>query len=111
MALEDIALQVKWPTPEILKRFPHLGPPQLEGVSRWWQRLILAYDRLKHAEDFELTPAVDGIGFDGRGLDVVRGARLRRSLNNAEIGSIIEYINAFAAEHDVKRRRPAKEAA
>jgi hypothetical protein len=108
MALEDVALQLKWPTPEIVARFPNSGPPALRGVSWWWQMVIQAFDRLKDHE-CEMAPAIDGLGFDGRGLDVVRGARLRRSLNDVEISSIIEYVNAFAAEHGVKRRRPAKE--
>jgi hypothetical protein len=108
MALEDVALQLLWPTPEVLERFPHSGPPMLRGVSWWWQKFIQAYDRMKHEEDFELSPAIDGIGFDGRGLDMVRGPRLRRSLNDVEISSIIEYVNAFGAERGVKRRRPAK---
>lgn len=109
MALEDLALQLLWPTPVILARFPNAGPPALRGVSWWWQKIVQAYDRLKHAEEFELSPAIDGIGYDGRGLDMVRGPRLRRTLNSVEISEIIEYVNAFSAEHGVKRRRPAKE--
>lgn len=111
MALEDVALQLKFPTPDILARFPQSGPPMLRSPRWWFQKFIQAYDRMKHQEDFELSPAIDGIGFDGRGLDMVRGPRLRRSLNNVEISSIIEYVNAYAAEHEVKRRNPEKKAA
>lgn len=109
MALEDIALQLMWPTPEILARFPHSGPPVLRGVSWWWQMLILAFDRLNDDGECEIAPALDGYGFDGRGMDFVRGPRLRRGLNSVEISPIIEYVNAFAAGHGVKRRRAAKE--
>lgn len=111
MALEDISLQLLWPTPEVLERFPHSGPPSLRGVSWWWQMIIQAFDRLNDAGQSQLEPALDGIGFDGRGMDFVRGARLRRNLNCVEISPIIEYVSAFASEHDVKRRHPEKAAA
>ena len=94
MSLEDLALQLPWPP----------ANPALHGVTWWWQMIIAAFDRLKGSE-CELAPAIDGIGFDGRGFDFVRGERRRRQLNNVEIGEIIEYTNAFAAEHGVKRRR------
>lgn len=111
MVLQDIALGLAWPTPEVLARFPHSGPPALRGVSWWWQMLIQAYDRHKHAEDFEMSPAVDGLGFDGRGMDFVRGARRRRTLNSVEVSEIIEYVGAFAAGHGVPRRKSEKQAA
>lgn len=100
MALQDIAAQKDWPK----------GSGKLHGPSWWWQLIIAAFDRLKKVE-CELVPAIDGVGFDGNGMDFVRGERRRRSLNNVEISEIIEYTNAWAAEHGVKRRRPQKEAA
>lgn len=102
--LEDISLQLLWPTPAFLKKYPNAGKAALHGVNWWWQMLIQAYDRLKRAEDFEMAPALDGIGFDGRGYDFVRGARLRRALNDHEIGEIIEYVRAFGVEHGVRFR-------
>lgn len=66
--------------------------------------IVASFDRLKGSE-CELVEALDGVGFDGRGFDFVRGERRRRQLNNVEISEIIEYANAFAAEHGVKRRR------
>jgi hypothetical protein len=112
MALEDVSMGLLWPTPEVLEQFPNSGPPRLHGVSWWWQMIVQAYDRMKRDEDSEMAPAIDGQGFDGRGLDFVRGARKRRRLNHAEISEIIEYTNAFSAQHGVvKRRRPQKEEA
>lgn len=111
MALMDIALQLPWPTPAILRRFPNSGPPRLRGVTWWWQMMIQAFDRAKDAEDFEMAPAVDGLGFDGRGMDFVRGARKRRKVNSVEISEMIEYVNAFAAEHGVQRRKKERKAA
>lgn len=111
MVLEDIALQVLWPTPEVLARLPHSGPPLLHGVQWWWEMGIQAFDRLTPEEGGDMAPALDGFGFDGRGFDFVRGARKRRQLNDHEISKVIEYFNAFAAEHDVKRRRKEKVAA
>jgi hypothetical protein len=95
MVLIDIALQLKWPPG---------SKGKLRGPSFWWQLIIAAYDRMKKLE-CELVPAIDGIGFDGRGFDFVRGERRRRQLNNVEIGEIIEYTNAWAVEHGVTRRQ------
>lgn len=100
--LEDLALQLVWPTPEIAPLFPHIKP-ELHGPDWWWQKIVLAFDRLK-GEEFELSPAIDGRGFDGNGLDLVRGARLRRSINSVEVSEMIEYARAFAIEHGVKLR-------
>lgn len=111
MALNDIALQVAWPTPAVLKRFPNSGPPRLRGIPWWWQMVIQAFDRAKDAEDFEMAPAIDGLGFDGRGMDFVRGARKRRNLNSVEVSEVIEYVNAFAAEHNVRRSEKKRKAA
>lgn len=104
MALEDISLQLLWPIPEVLQRFPHSGPPRLHGVSWWWLMIVQAYDREKKAGG-EMAPALDGVGFDGRGMDFVRPGRKRRRLNNVEISEVIEYTNAFAAQNGVERRR------
>lgn len=111
MALLDIALQLPWPTPAVLRRFPSSGPPRLRGSTWWWQMMVQAFDRAKDAEDFEMAPAVDGLGFDGRGMDFVRGARKRRKVNSVEISEMIEYVNAFAAEHNVPRRKKERKAA
>lgn len=105
MALEDISLQLLWPIPEVLERFPQSGPPRLHGVSWWWLMIIQAFDRMKHAEESEMAPAIDGLGFDGRGMDFLRPGRKRRRLNNVEMSEIIEYTNAFAAQNGVERRR------
>lgn len=102
--LEDIAVQLLWPLPAFIAKFPNAGPARLHGVGWWWQMLVQAYDRHKAAEDFEMAPALDGVGFDGRGFDFVRGSRHRRTLNSHEISEIIEYSKAFAIEHDVKVR-------
>ena len=98
--LEDLALQVPWP--------PESG--NLIGVSRWWQLVIAAFDRLKK-EECEVLPAIDGVGFDGNGFDFVRGERRRRQLNSVEVGEIIEYTRAFAIEHGAKLRTFEKQAA
>lgn len=111
MSLEDIATQLLWPIPEVLARFPWSGPPQLHGVQWWWEMIIVAFDRLTQAEQGEMVPAIDGQGFDGRGVDFVRGARLRRQLNDREISELIEYANAFAADNGVRRRNKNREAA
>ena len=100
MLLSDISTQQDWPP----------GSGKLQGPSKWWELFIAAFDRLQKAE-CELLPAIDGVGFDGHGLDFVRGPRRRRRLNIAEIGEVIEYINAWAAERGIKRRRPQKEEA
>lgn len=110
MVLEDIALQVAWPTHELRERFPHVKP-MLHGVQWWWEMGIQAFDRLTPDEGGDMAPALDGQGFDGRGFDFVRGARKRRQLNDHEISKVIEYFNAFAAGHQVKRRRKEKVAA
>ena len=110
MVLQDLAVGLMWPTPEVLQRFPDSGPARLRGVRWWWQMCIQAFDRAKEEEESEMAPAIDGQGFDGRGLDFVRGARLRRSLNSVEVSEIIEYINAFAAGHGVPRRREKRAA-
>lgn len=86
MVLEDIACQQDWP----------IGSGALHGPGKWWQLLIAAYDRTQKPSDAELLPAIDGVGYDGAGLDFVRGPRQRRSLNIAEIGEIKEYIRAWA---------------
>jgi hypothetical protein len=86
MILEDIARQQVWP----------IESGHLHGPAKWWQLLIAAYDRTQHQNAGELLPAIDGIGYDGRGLDFVRGPRMRRNLNIAEIGEIKEYIRAWA---------------
>lgn len=102
--LEDIALQVHWP--------PKSG--RLIGVSKWWQLIISAFDRhlAESEEAAELLPAIDGYGFDGNGFDFVRGPRLRRRLNSAEIGEIIEYARAWAIQqYGVKFREFEKRAA
>lgn len=111
MALGDLAAFLAWPTPEVLRRFPDSGPPRLHGPDWWWQMVVQAYDRLKDAEDFEMVPAIDGLGFDGRGMDFVRGARLRRSVNDREISEIIDYVSAFNAHNGVPRRKKEKAAA
>ena len=98
--LEDLALQVPWP--------PNTG--NLIGVSRWWQLVIAAFDRLKK-EECEVLPAIDGVGFDGNGFDFVRGERRRRQLNSVEVGEIIEYTRAFAIERGATLRTFEKEAA
>lgn len=83
-------MQVSWP--------PDSG--KLIGVSRWWQLIVAAFDRLKK-EEAEVLPAIDGVGFDGNGFDFVRGERRRRQLNDHEISEIIEYARAFGAERGV----------
>lgn len=88
--LEDIALQVLW-------------GGQLRGVPTWWELIVAAYDRLKK-DEAELLPAIDGRGFDGNGMDFVRGARRRRHLNDHEISEIIEFARAWAIDHNVKLR-------
>jgi hypothetical protein len=86
LILEDIARQQPWP----------VDSAKLHGPKWWWQLLIAAYDRTQKPSDAELVPAIDGVGYDGRGLDFVRGPRQRRSLNIAEIGEIKEFIRAWA---------------
>ena len=101
MALADIALQKDWP--------PRSG--KLHGPGVWWQLLVAAYDREKKQERAQFLPAVDGVGFDGGGVDIVRGERRRRNLNSMEIGDILEYVNAWAASNGVQRRKPERRAA
>ncbi len=100
MILEDIARQQDWP----------IGSGKLHGPNWWWQLLIAAHDRTQKPSDAELVPAIDGIGYDGRGFDFVRGARQRRNLNIAEIGEIKEYIRAWAiVDRGLKLREPKQE--
>jgi len=99
MVLIDISLHQDWPT----------GSGRLRGPSFWWQLVAAAYDRLKKVE-CELVPAMDDVGFDGNGMDFVRGERRRRQLNNVEISEIIEYANAWCAEKNIPRRREKKAA-
>lgn len=91
--LEDIAVSIPWPP----------NTRKLHGVSWWWQMLVASFDRLK-GEECEIVQALDGVGFDGRGFDFVRGERRRRSINSVEISEIIEYVTAFGAERGVKFR-------
>lgn len=100
MALTDIAMQKDWPN----------GSGKLHGPKYWWQLIVAAYDRMKKLE-CELVPAIDGVGFDGRGFDFVRGERRRRQLNQVEIGEIIEFTNAWAADNGVHRRKQDRKAA
>lgn len=88
--LEDIALQVPWP--------PKSG--NLIGVPKWWQLVSAAFDRCKQ-EECELLPAIDGKGFDGNGMDFVRGERRRRQLNSIEISEVIEFARAWAIDSGV----------
>jgi hypothetical protein len=88
--LEDIARQVPWPPKS----------DSLIGPKKWWELIIAAYDRTQKHE-CELLPAIDGIGFNGEGMDFVRGARRRRNLNIAEIGEIIEYARAWGVDRGV----------
>lgn len=110
MALIDISGQLAWPTPEVAAKLGIVAQPQLRGITWWWQMIVAAFDREKQQES-ELAPAIDGLGFDGRGFDFVRGERLRRQLNDHEISEIIEYTNAFAAGHGVKRTNEQKKRA
>lgn len=98
--LEDIALQVQWP--------PKSG--RLIGVSKWWELIVAAFDRLQQT-DCEVLPAIDGQGFDGNGFDFARGERRRRNLNSVEISEILEYARAWGIEHGVKFREFEKVAA
>jgi hypothetical protein len=100
MLLVDISLAQDWPP----------GSGKLHGPSVWWELIVAAYDRLQKREA-ELLPAIDGEGFDGNGLDFARGPRRRRRLNIAEIGEIIEYASAWAAERGIPRHRPERKAA
>lgn len=101
MILEDVARQQDWP----------IGSGRLHGPSKWWQLLIAAYDRTQKPSDAELLPAIDGVGYDGRGFDFVRGPRQRRSLNIAEIGEIKEFIRAWAVgDRLLALREPKSEA-
>ncbi|MDP2622093.1 MAG: recombination protein NinB [Hyphomicrobiales bacterium] len=88
--LEDIARQLPWPP----------GSTDLHGVPTWWELLIAAFDRLQKREAV-LLPAIDGEGFDGNGMDFVRGPRRRRNVNSVEISEIIEYARAFGVERGV----------
>lgn len=108
-ALEDMAMQLSWPPKEMRALWPNVKPG-LHGPDWWWEMIIPAFDRLKK-EEAQLMPAIDGMGFDGRGLDFVRGARRRRSLNDVEISEIIEYARAFGVDHGVKFREFEKRAA
>lgn len=94
MVLEDIAKQLRWAR----KR---------RNPGAWWQLIISAYDRAQKQEA-ELVPAIDGVGFDGEGMDFVRGPRRRRQLNIAEIDEITEYARAWAVERGVTLREPKK---
>jgi hypothetical protein len=99
MLLEDVALQQDWP----------VGSGKLHGPAKWWELLAAAYDRTQK-NAVELLPAIDGVGFDGNGLDFVRGPRRRRRLNIAEIGEIIEFIRAWAiAERGLQLARATSE--
>lgn len=91
--LEDIALQKDWPP----------GSGNFRGPRKWWPLVVAAFDRLKEQE-VEILPAIDGIGFDGNGFDIVRGERLRRNVNNVEVSEIIEYARAWAIDQGVKLR-------
>ena len=91
--LEDIALQLDWPQ----------GSGNYRGPKRWWPLIVAAFDRL-HGYETEILPAIDGIGFDGSGMDFVRDERLRRQVESVEISEIIEYTLAWGVERGVKFR-------
>lgn len=93
-------MQLPWPP----------NSARLIGVTKWWELIIAAFDRLQRHE-CEVLPAIDDIGFDGNGVDFVRGPRRRRNLNNVEISDIIEYARAFGVSKDVKFREFEKAAA
>jgi len=100
MTLVDVAMQRDWP--------PRSG--QLQGPSAWWELTVAAYDRLQQRPAV-LMPAIDGLGFDGNGLDFVRGPRRRRNLNVAEISEIVEYLRAWAIDQGVTLHVPEEKAA
>lgn len=91
--LEDISTQLQWPP----------GSGKLRGPKKWWPLIVAAYDRLKGFET-EIVLAIDGIGFDGSGLDFVRDERLRRAVESVEISEIIEFTRAWAIDRGVKLR-------